>query len=128
MQITLDSSEIKQAIVSFVRDQGIDLTNTDVEVGMTAGRGVNGTTATVDIIPKRNTTGVTGVKTTFHSVTNLTPGQTPRGPVTIASAEEEEEALDEEISDPELNDSLDAEETEEDDEDAPVAATNSIFK
>lgn len=121
MQITLDSSEIKQAIVSFVRDQGIDLTNTDVEVGMTAGRGVNGTTATVDIIPKRSTS-VTGVKTNFHSVTNLTPAQTPRGPVTIASADaEEEEELDEETTDP-----LDLEESEEE-EDAPIAATNSIF-
>lgn len=122
MQITLDSSEIKQAIVSFVRDQGIDLTNTDVEVGMTAGRGVNGTTATVDIIPKRST-GATGVKTTFHNVTNLTPGQTPRGTVSIASVDTEEEALDEEITD-----SVEDEETEEEElEDSPVAATNSIF-
>ena len=120
MQITLDSSEIKQAIVSFVRDQGIDLTNTDVEVGMTAGRGVNGTTATVDIIPKRSTS-VTGVKTNFHSVTNLTPVQTPRGTVSIASADTEEEELDEETTDP-----LDLEESEEE-EDAPIAATNSIF-
>ena len=118
MQITLDSSEIKQAIVSFVRDQGIDLTNTDVEVGMTAGRGVNGTTATVDIIPKRSTS-VTGVKTNFHSVTNLTPA--PRGTVSIASADTEEEELDEETTDP-----LDLEESEEE-EDAPIAATNSIF-
>lgn len=122
MQITLDSSEIKQAIVSFVRDQGIDLTNTDVEVGMTAGRGANGTTATVDIIPKRNT-GATGVKNTFHNVANLTPMQTPRGAVSIASADaEEEEELDEEITD-----SVEDEESEEEEEDAPVAATNSIF-
>jgi hypothetical protein len=124
MQITLDSSEIKQAIVSFVRDQGIDLTNTDVEVGMTAGRGVNGTTATVDIIPKRSATGATGatgVKNTFHNVANLTSVQTPRGTVSIASADVEEEELDEVITDP-----LDLEETEEE-EDAPIAATNSIF-
>jgi hypothetical protein len=121
MQITLDSSEIKQAIVSFVRDQGIDLTNTDVEVGMTAGRGVNGTTATVDIIPKRSTTGATGVKNTFHNVANLTSVQTPRGTVSIASADAEEEELDEVITDP-----LDLEELEEE-EDAPIAATNSIF-
>lgn len=123
MQITLDSSEIKQAIVSFVMNQGIDLTNTDVEVGMTAGRGVNGTTATVDIIPKRKATDATGVKNTFHNVTNLAPVQTPRGPVSIASADaEEEEELDEETTDP-----VEDAETEEEVEDAPVAATNSIF-
>jgi len=115
MQITLDSSEIKQAIVSFVSDQGIDLTNTDVEVGMTAGRGVNGTTATVDIIPKSKPTG-TGVKNTYHNVANL---------VSIATKAESklEEELDEEIIDP-----ADLEEPEEEAEEAaPVAVTNSIF-
>jgi hypothetical protein len=114
MQITLDSSEIKQAIVSFVRDQGIDLTNTDVEVGMTAGRGANGTTATVDIIPKNKTTANTGVKNTFHNVSNLTPR-------TI----KEEEELGDETPDPVLEDTTEEEEAEEEVE-AP--ATNSIFK
>jgi hypothetical protein len=124
MQITLDSSEIKQAIVSFVRDQGIDLTNTDVEVGMTAGRGVNGTTATVDIIPKSRATGSTGVKSTFHNVTNLEPRTTK------AEVEEKyEEEPEEETTDPVLTDPVEEEEPEEEEvEDAPVAMTNSIFK
>jgi hypothetical protein len=119
MQITLDSSEIKQAIVSFVSDQGIDLTNTDVEVGMTAGRGVNGTTATVDIIPKSKPTG-TGVKNTYHNVANLVSVATK---AEAKLEEEEEEDLDEEITDP-----LDLVEAEEEElEDTPVAAPNSIF-
>jgi hypothetical protein len=116
MQITLDSSEIKQAIVSFVSDQGIDLTNTDVEVGMTAGRGVNGTTATVDIIPKGKSTG-TGVKNTYQNVANLIP--------VTNKAEAKLEELDEEITDP-----LDLEEVEEEVEEAediPAVSTNSIF-
>lgn len=126
MQITLDSSEIKQAIVSFVRDQGIDLTNTDVEVGMTAGRGANGTTATVDIIPKSKPKGATGVKNTFHNVANLVPRATKE--------EEEEEAdLGEETPDPVLSEEVEVEDPEdpaeeEEEENEPVKATNSIFK
>ena len=119
MQITLDSSEIKQAIVSFVSDQGIDLTNTDVEVGMTAGRGVNGTTATVDIIPKGKSTGA-GVKNTIHNVANLMP-------VTAIAEAKLEEELDEEITAPVLSVPEDEETEEEEVEDTPVAATNSIF-
>jgi hypothetical protein len=122
MQITLDSSEIKQAIVSFVRDQGIDLTNTDVEVGMTAGRGANGTTATVDIIPKNKTTANTGVKNTFHNVSNLTPRAIKEEAVV---EDKEEEELGDETPDPVLEDTTEEEEAEEEVE-AP--ATNSIFK
>jgi hypothetical protein len=119
MQITLDSSEIKQAIISYVKDQGIDLTNTTVVVGMTAGRGSNGTTATVDIIPKgKTTTANSGVKNTFHTVSNLAPRA-------ISEQEEEEEVLIDETPEPVLEDIVEEEELEEE-EAAP--ATNSIFK
>jgi hypothetical protein len=117
MQITLDSSEIKQAIVSYVKDQGIDLTNTTVEVGMTAGRGANGTTATVDIIPKIKSTS-TGVKNNFHNVANLTPRT-----ITEEVELEEEELI--EVTDPVPEDTDEEEETEEEE---VASATNSIFK
>jgi len=49
MQITLDHTEIEQAITEFVANQGITINGKETNVTMVAGRGANGYSATVDI-------------------------------------------------------------------------------
>ena len=49
MQITLNQSEIEQAITEFVGNQGIEIGGKATKVTMVAGRGGNGNSATVDI-------------------------------------------------------------------------------
>lgn len=49
MQIQLKQQEIETALVNYVRDQGINLSNKKVEVNFTAGRGASGLTAEIDI-------------------------------------------------------------------------------
>jgi len=114
MQIILDREEIKEAIIGHIKEQGIDLTNATVEVGMTAGRGLSGPTATVDIIPKGKRSTIKDAKPTYATVTQLPPATF----MDQAAAE-----LDEETLDPEADET---EGTEEAEEEAP--ATNSIFK
>lgn len=125
MQITLDSTEIKQAIVGYVKDQGIDLTNTTVEVGMTAGRGPNGPTATVDIIPKSRPKEATGVKETFHSIDNLIPLNTKAEVIPLKSevpSEDEDNTTTEQLAADSPFATDGPEEVEE------TQGTNSIFK
>ena len=55
MKLTFDSSEIEQALISYVSTQGIDLADKNVTVSMTAGRGPNGHTAELDITTKKET-------------------------------------------------------------------------
>ena len=55
MKLTFDSSEIEQALISYVSTQGIDLADKNVSVSMTAGRGPNGHTAELDITTKPTT-------------------------------------------------------------------------
>jgi hypothetical protein len=52
MKIELNHEEITQAAVEFISNQGIDLTNAEVDVKFIAGRGDNGHSAVVDIIKK----------------------------------------------------------------------------
>ena len=49
MQITLNQSEIENAIITFVGSQGIAITGKNVDVTLTAGRGPNGMSASIDI-------------------------------------------------------------------------------
>lgn len=55
MKIDLNQPEIEDALVSFITTQGIDLSQKKVEVSLTAGRGPNGFTASVDIIKVAST-------------------------------------------------------------------------
>ena len=50
MRITLNENEIKEALVQYVSGHGVDVTGRKVEVSLTAGRGVNGHTADIDIL------------------------------------------------------------------------------
>ena len=49
MNITLNNDEIDLALVDYVQKQGIDLSHSEVKVSLTAGRGENGTTASIEI-------------------------------------------------------------------------------
>ena len=49
MQITLNQSEIKKAIIGYIESQGVVLEEEHTSVSLTAGRGTNGMSATVDI-------------------------------------------------------------------------------
>ncbi|MCM2973804.1 hypothetical protein [Larsenimonas suaedae] len=53
MQIQLNQEELEQAVRLFVESQGISLADCDVDVSFTAGRGAQGTTASIDICKKR---------------------------------------------------------------------------
>ena len=52
MQITINQSEIKEAIVKYVGTQGISLIDKKIEITLTAGRGPNGMTADINLIPQ----------------------------------------------------------------------------
>ena len=57
MQITINDAEINEAIHDFIGKQGIAITDKQLDINFTAGRGVNGNSATVDISePTVNTT------------------------------------------------------------------------
>ncbi len=49
MKITLVHAEIEAALINYVATQGIDISDKDVTVDMTAGRGGNGYTAEISI-------------------------------------------------------------------------------
>jgi uncharacterized protein YjlB len=49
MQITVDQTEIEQAIKNFIGHQGIAIENKELSVTLTAGRGPSGITASVDM-------------------------------------------------------------------------------
>ena len=49
MKINLDESEIQKALVEYINNQGIDLSQKTVSVTLTAGRGVNGHSAQIEI-------------------------------------------------------------------------------
>jgi len=52
MKMTLNHEEINEAIVDWVAKQGIDLADKETTVELTAGRGTNGNSASIDIKPK----------------------------------------------------------------------------
>lgn len=51
MKMTLNHDEINEAIVDWVAKQGIDLADKETTVELTAGRGTNGNSASIDIKP-----------------------------------------------------------------------------
>ena len=49
MKMTLNHEEINEAIVDWIAKQGIDLADKETTVELTAGRGSNGNSASIDI-------------------------------------------------------------------------------
>ncbi len=49
MQITIDESEIIEAITQYITAQGFLRTDAEVSISLTAGRGANGHSATIDV-------------------------------------------------------------------------------
>ncbi len=56
MQFILDNGEIEEALVSHVRNQGIDLANKTVKLNFTAGRGSKGNSVAITILPETEKT------------------------------------------------------------------------
>jgi len=54
----LVQSEIEEALVAFIANQGIDLSGKAISVEMTAGRGGNGHTAQISIVKGEETSNV----------------------------------------------------------------------
>lgn len=50
LTITIDYEAIQEALVAYIANQGLDITNKEVNVQMTAGRGANGYSAAITII------------------------------------------------------------------------------
>jgi len=50
MRITLIQDEIEVALKEYVANQGISISNKEIEIDITAGRGANGITASLDIV------------------------------------------------------------------------------
>ena len=51
MKLILNQEDLDRAVCNYVTTLGMDLTGKDVSVDFTAGRGANGNTATVEILP-----------------------------------------------------------------------------
>ena len=54
MQITINQLEIEEAIKNYIHGQGIGFGDNEVSVSLTAGRGANGMSATIDITPNQS--------------------------------------------------------------------------
>lgn len=52
MDITLNQDEIETAVREFIGNQGIDISNKLMEISLTAGRGPNGHSASVTLLPE----------------------------------------------------------------------------
>jgi hypothetical protein len=57
MQIKLNQKEIEQALIAYISNQGVSTSGKTIVVDMTAGRGENGISATIDINNEPETTG-----------------------------------------------------------------------
>lgn len=55
MQIVLNEDEMKTAIRDYITSQGIDTVGKDIEIDLTAGRGANGFSASINIVPVTTT-------------------------------------------------------------------------
>lgn len=58
MDVTLDGKEIEEALVQYVGGLGIDISNKEIDISMTAGRKENGYTAVISIGQSTKTTTV----------------------------------------------------------------------
>lgn len=53
MQIRLEEPELKQAIAQYIEHRGMDLSNLEIAINLTAGRGKNGHYADIELIDKK---------------------------------------------------------------------------
>lgn len=88
MQITLSENEIKVALEDYVAKQGIQLDGITTEINLSAGRGTNGHTAEINLIPKG-----TGKKKATPSPKKVAVRTIPSAPENDA-VEKEPEATD----------------------------------
>lgn len=51
MQIVINEDEMKTAIRDYITNQGLDTLGKDIEIELTAGRGANGFSASINLIP-----------------------------------------------------------------------------
>ena len=91
MRITLIQDEIEVALKEYVANQGISISNKEIEIDITAGRGANGITASLDIVEVAK-------KKASVEVVNRERFQDPE-PKEDISDNSEEEVVDEEEAD-----------------------------
>ena len=70
MQITLNQSEIEIAIQDYISGQGISISGRNVDVSLTAGRGPNGMSASIDI---RGEEGTSPVQPNLPGIDSMVP-------------------------------------------------------
>lgn len=92
MRITLIQNEIEVALKEYVANQGISISNKEIEIDITAGRGANGITASLDIVEVAK-------KNPSVEVVNRGRFQEPEPKEDISDSTEEEEVVDEEETD-----------------------------
>jgi len=73
MKINLQEAEIYKALVEFISNQGIDITNKTVEVSLTAGRGANGHSAQIEITQSENSPVLPGTVETLENQAAIKP-------------------------------------------------------
>ena len=54
MNITLNNTEIEEALVEHIATKGLSVTGKHIEVHLTAGRGPNGHSATIEILDAKD--------------------------------------------------------------------------
>ncbi len=101
MQITINENEIKDAIQTYVAAQGIGVEGKSVEVHLVAGRGSNGHTANIEILPGSHTKIISeeakavdplleaADKATLDDAPKDKPKEAPVGPELTQDADEE---------------------------------------
>lgn len=78
MRVTLNESEIKDALIQYVAGHGVAVAGRDVSVSLVAGRGPNGHSATIDI---------SNAGTAAASYLSDTPDATPDVTATVGGPE-----------------------------------------
>lgn len=106
MQITLNQDEILSALETYVRSKINVAPNQDIEIDLKAGRGENGFTATLEIVPSKSKT----TRSTSSSPTSpAAEPEAPAKPVFSKAAETVTESSDEvEVVENEADEATDA--------------------
>lgn len=89
MKVTLNDREIKEALSQYVGELGIDLNGKAVEVDLSAGRGPNGYSATIEITKAAVATVVPAAAVAPAEPADKANSAMPEPPVEDATEEEE---------------------------------------
>jgi hypothetical protein len=71
MNISINNSEIQEALIAYVGTLGIDLKNKTIEVSMVAGRGSNGYSANIGITKSDSGTPILQISETITDTINI---------------------------------------------------------